>query len=270
MYELKGEDLIPGLTMAEIKKSRLPLPDRESLDDEEREIFDTLLARSKRFFESVPANAGQEYRLTPYFQGLLQSPRVAKLWANFGDFYQPAEKRGSFTHRDRELAELTVGMLLKLLTGTRSLPAIHVADAIGVGLAASDIQAIYEDRLEDLSPADRQLAEYVRATVQGQLTPELFDALAERIGRKFNRVHLVHLLSRRRHARCASHVEDPGSREKFEARRAGAAGIPRRNRRAAPTRPRQQLGELDPEARSVSGPGLKSLDTFWKGAAGSA
>jgi len=184
MYELKGEDLIPGLTMAEIKKSRLPLPDRESLDDEEREIFDTLLARSKRFFESVPANAGQEYRLTPYFQGLLQSPRVAKLWANFGDFYQPAEKRGSFTHRDRELAELTVGMLLKLLTGTRSLPAIHVADAIGVGLAASDIQAIYEDRLEDLSPADRQLAEYVRATVQGQLTPELFDALAERIGRK--------------------------------------------------------------------------------------
>jgi hypothetical protein len=184
MYQLKGEDLIPGLTMAEIEKSRLPLPDRESLDDEERAIFDDVLARSKRFFESVPANAGQEYRLTPYFQGLLQSPRVARLWSSFGDYYQAAEKRGSFTNRDRELAELTVGMLLKALLGARYLAPIHVADAVGVGLAASDVQAIYEERFDALSPADRQLAEYVRATVQGQLTPELFDALAERMGRK--------------------------------------------------------------------------------------
>ena len=149
MYKLKGEDLIPGLTMDEIKKSRLPLPERDSLDVEEQQIMDDMLARSKRFFESVPANAGQEYRLTPYFQGLLQSPRVAKLWASFGDFYQPAEKRGSFSHRERELAELTVGMLLKLMTGTRSLPAVHVADAVGVGLAPTAIKAIYEDRFED-------------------------------------------------------------------------------------------------------------------------
>jgi len=184
MYKLKGEDLIPGLTEDEIKKSRLPLPDRETLDDEEREIFDEVLARSKRFFASVPANAGQEYRLTPYFQGLLQSPRVAKLWSNFGDFYQPAQERGSFTHRQRELAELTVGMLLKALLGRRFLAAIHVADAVGVGLAATDIKAIYEERFEDLSPDDRQLAEYVRATVHGALTPELFEALAERMGRK--------------------------------------------------------------------------------------
>ena len=184
MYKLKGEDLIPGLTMDEIKKSRLPLPERDSLDVEEQQIMDELLARSKRFFESVPANAGQEYRLTPYFQGLLQSPRVAKLWASFGDFYQPAEKRGSFSHRERELAELTVGMLLKLMTGTRSLQAVYVADAVGVGLAPTAIKAIYEDRFEDLSPVERQLAVYVRAPLQGQLTPELFDALAARMGRK--------------------------------------------------------------------------------------
>lgn len=184
MYKLKGEHLIPGLTMAEIAKSRLPLPDRESFNDEERDIFDEILARSKRFFESVPANAGQEYRLTPYFQGLLQSPIAAKLWSNFGDFYQPAENRGSFTHRQRELAELTAGMLLKNLMGKRFLAAIHVADAVGVGLAATDIKAIYEERFEDLSPEDRQLAEYVRATMQGKLTPELFEALVERMGRK--------------------------------------------------------------------------------------
>lgn len=184
MSKLKGEDLIPGLTLAEIEKSRLPLPNRDELDEEERVIFDELFARSKRFFESVPANAGQEYRLTPYFQGLLQSPRVAKLWSSFGDYYQPAEHRGSFTHRDRELAELTVGMLLKGLMGTRYLAPIHVADAVGVGLSANDIKAIYEERFEELSPEDRQLAEYVRATVQGKLSPELFDALAERMGRK--------------------------------------------------------------------------------------
>lgn len=184
MYELKGENLIPGLTEAELKKSRLPLPDRESLDDEEREAFDSVLDRSKRFFASVPANAGQEYRLTPYFQGLLQSPRVAALWAAFGDFYQPAETRGSFTNRERELAELTVSTLLKKLTGQSRLPAIHVADAVGVGLSPVDIKAIYEGRLDDLSVEDRQLVEYVHATAEGRLNPALFDALAARMGVK--------------------------------------------------------------------------------------
>lgn len=49
MSELKGEDLIPGLTLAEIEKSSMPLPSRDELDEEELAIFDELFARSKRF-----------------------------------------------------------------------------------------------------------------------------------------------------------------------------------------------------------------------------
>lgn len=185
-YEVKGEDFIPGLTEEELKHSRLPLPDRDSLDEEEQEILDDILERSKRMFYSVPSNAGQPYRLTPYFNGLLQSPRVAGLWASFGDFYQPAEERGSFTHRERELAELVVASLLRtLLTGQKYLAAIHVADAVGVGLSPLDIKAIDEGRFDDVAAAeDRQLVEYVIATVKGQLTPELFDGLEARMGRK--------------------------------------------------------------------------------------
>lgn len=176
--------LVPGLTEEEVKNSNLPLPERDSLDEEERAIFDEVLDRSKRFFYSVPGNEGKPYLLTPYFNGLLQSPKVAKLWAAFGDFYQPAEDRGSFTHRERELAEIVVGIQLKLLTGRPHMAPIHIADAVGVGLDPHDIKALHEERYEDLSPEDRQLAEYVVATVRGALTPELFDALAARMGRK--------------------------------------------------------------------------------------
>jgi len=171
--------LLPGKTQAELEESPFPLPDLTTLDDEERAAFERVTQRSERFFQSF--NDGTEYRMTPLFQVLLQSPKLAQIWSSFGDFYQTSEARGSFTNRDRDVGLLS---LLPLLTNARTgkfpFNGIWVTWAVGTGVAPKDIEAIIEGRVDDISAEDRQLFEFVRATATGGLTKEMFDRLAAR------------------------------------------------------------------------------------------
>jgi hypothetical protein len=171
--------LLPGKTEKELAQSSLPLPDPATLEDEERAAFDFVRQRSERFFKSF--KDGTEYRLTPLFQGLLQSPKLARIWADFGDFYQTSEARDSFSNRDRDVGLLS---LLPLLTSARTgkfpLSPIWVTWAVSTGVAPNDIKAILESRVDDMSPDDRQLFEFVRATATGGLTKEMFDGLVAR------------------------------------------------------------------------------------------
>jgi hypothetical protein len=171
--------LLPGKTKEELASSSLPIPDPATLDDEERVAFEYVVQRSERFFKSF--KDGTDYRLTPLFQGLLQSPKLARLWAHFGDFYQTSEMRGSFTNRERDVGLLS---LLPLLTNARTgkipLSPVWVTWAVGTGVAPKDIEAILEGRVDDISPEDRQLFEFVRATATGGLTKAMFDGLVAR------------------------------------------------------------------------------------------
>lgn len=171
--------LLPGKTGDEIKESAFPLPDPQTLDDEERAAFEYVTQRSERFFNSF--KDGTEYRMTPLFQCLLQSPKLAQIWSAFGDFYQTSESRGSFSNRDRDVGLLSLVPLLKSdRTGDILLSAIWITWAVGTGVAPKDIKAILEGRVADISPLDQQLFEFVRATATGGLTKEKFDRLAAR------------------------------------------------------------------------------------------
>jgi len=177
----KKAHMLPGKSKEEIAASRLPLPDRDALNAEERAAFDYVMERSERFFNSVPSENGAEYRLTPLFQGLVQSPKVAELWAHFGDFYQTSEDRGSFNNRERDVALLSlVPTLVCSRTGKFPLSPIWVTWAVATGVTPQTIVAILEERLDELTPEDRQLFEFVRATASGGLTSEDFDALVSR------------------------------------------------------------------------------------------
>lgn len=158
----------------------LPLPDRQSLNAEERASFDWVMGKLQAMHDSIPTlrDRGQKARIPPLCTALLQSPLVAERWIGFSGFFQGMEARGSFGNRERELVEQALNPLVG------EFGRLHIADAVGNGISPHDVKAIWENRLDDLAPEDRQLVEYVQATWKGELSRELFQALAARMGVK--------------------------------------------------------------------------------------
>lgn len=176
-----SEHMLPGRSKEEIAASRLPFPDRSTLTEDELKALDFVLERSERFFNSIPNEEGAQYKLTPLFQGLIQSPLLAEIWSSFGDFYQTSEERGSFNNRERDVALLSlVPTLVSSRTGKFQLSPIWVTWAVAAGVDPQTIVAILDEKLDDLSPEDRQIFTFVRATASGGLTGEDFEALAAR------------------------------------------------------------------------------------------
>lgn len=176
-----GQRLVPGLTLAEIEKSDLPLPDRESLTDEEKAAFDHVLDRSKRWFRSTPSTKDDaEYRMSPFYQGLLQAPLVADLWVQLTDVFGSAEARGSFTVREREWIRIVVPPMLKNVP----IHGLQIADAVAAGIPPTSIKAILDEDFDQLPPQDRLLVDYIRAVVNGESNQTLFRAVAARMGVK--------------------------------------------------------------------------------------
>lgn len=172
----KYEHIYPDYNEAEL----LQLPPRSSLDEEEKNSFDWVMAKLKGMHHSIPTlrDSDKGFRVPPLCTALLQSPQVAERWLSFSGFFQGMEARGSFNNRDREFVEQALNPLM----GKRSR--LRIADAVGCGISPHDIKAIWENRLDELAPEDRQLVEYVQATYRGELTPKLFEALAARMGTK--------------------------------------------------------------------------------------
>lgn len=185
MYEPKTETFMPALAAPEFMEQMFPLPAAETLDDQERSAYGYVTARSRRFFYSVPANADREYKLTPYYRVLLQSPRVAEFWAGGADFFQTAHDRGSYSNRARDLVQQALVPVLDEQIGRPTQnPVLPIAYAIESGIAPTDILAIWDGRLEELAEDDRRMVELAQAVARGTLTRELFTGVAELMGTK--------------------------------------------------------------------------------------
>ncbi|MEV5848644.1 hypothetical protein AB0M32_42435 [Streptomyces sp. NPDC051985] len=159
----------------------LPLPDRDSLSDTERAVLDDLVERDRLKFEKIPSLAKYEHQVAPMLTALLQSPRLAKLWTDFGDFFTVAEARGTFRNRERALADIA---LLGELSTTAWTQAGHVHAAVAEGITPTDVKSILDGDLDTLAPADRQLVDYARLAARAELGREAFGALVERLGVK--------------------------------------------------------------------------------------
>lgn len=183
MHQLKAEDVWPTVAPEDALAPSvkfLPLPDRGTLDEEERQILDELVARDERKFNSIPwLRENYTFKPTSIIGAMLQSPRMARLWTAFGDFYQTAQQRGTLTNRDREMAEMAMIALSKTPWQIG-----HITVAIGAGLAPSDIKAIFDGRLDELAPEDRQIVDCAQAIVREELDREMYERLANRLGAK--------------------------------------------------------------------------------------
>ena len=160
----------------------LPLPANDTLSDSERKDLDWVVARDERKFNCMPMLRDEyPFEVAPLFTGLLQTPRLARLWAELGDYYMTASIRGTLNEVER--AWLDMGLLPLLVNGW--VQAGNIAVAAANGISADEILAIREDRLDALAPDARAIVELVRLTVEGTLTADRFHELAEKKGTKW-------------------------------------------------------------------------------------
>lgn len=185
MATAKSDKILPGMTKEEIATSPLPLPGLEGFDEQEKAAYVRVLERSERLFRSFPSQRDQEYRLTPLHQGLVQSPRLAELWSDLGDFFQTSEQRGTISSRDREIALLALApTLTNAKTDEYPITDAWIIWAVSAGVAPQDIRSIIDGRPEQLSAEDRQLFDFVRAVASGSLSGDQFAQLQSRMGTK--------------------------------------------------------------------------------------
>jgi hypothetical protein len=155
----------------------LELPDRGRLVPDEREDFDAVLARERRKVASI-AGDDAPFHASPLYVGLLQSPRLARIWAELTSFFMLGEARGSYTNRQRELVDAVLTAELR----TALVAFMHFSDAVGVGIDPDALDAILDGDHGRLGGADRTLADYVRGVVRGETTEAGYDGVVAMMG----------------------------------------------------------------------------------------
>lgn len=160
----------------------LPLPANDTLSESERKDLDWVVARDRRKFDCMPMLRDKyPFEVAPLFTGLLQTPRLARLWAELGDYYMTASIRGTMNEVER--AWLDMALLPRLVNGW--VQAGNIAVAAANGISADEIQAIRDNRLDALPAEGRELVELVGLTLEGTMTAKQFRALADSHGTKW-------------------------------------------------------------------------------------
>ncbi|HKX77498.1 MAG TPA: hypothetical protein VJM34_03155 [Novosphingobium sp.] len=160
----------------------LPLPVQDDLTQAEHEDLEWVVARDKRKFANMPMVRDKfDFRVAPLFGALLQSPRLARLWAEMGDFFITAEVRGTLSELDR--VWLDMGLIPVLVNGW--VQSGNIAVAAAHGITANEITAIRENHLDSLAPEVRKIVDLAQATASGTITADQFKGLAGEKGAKW-------------------------------------------------------------------------------------
>lgn len=145
-------------------------PSREELPPEDREAYDAVVARSAGKFGGD---------LPPYHAALLNSPPFAAALNQMGRLVRTAgERPGSFSHADREF----VDQVLSADWHTNVVQALHIPDAVAVGVRLEAIEALRSGREAELTEDERLLAAYIRAVASGTVTDDAYAAIEGRLG----------------------------------------------------------------------------------------
>jgi hypothetical protein len=149
-----------------------PPPQRSDIPDDELDQFDLVVARQQNLWKNAPRNSDA------YFGALLNSPTLGAAFATLGRTMREGQVRGTYSDAEREL----VDMVLSVDFGYRAILALHIPDAIAVGVRLEAIEALWQGREEDLDSEERFRVGYIRAVADGTVDDERFTALADRMG----------------------------------------------------------------------------------------
>jgi carboxymuconolactone decarboxylase family protein len=152
--------------------ARLPQPPADGdVSGEEREDYDRVIERTSRVH-------GLDGIAATYFGALLQSPPLAATLVQLGTGIRQGQLRGTYTDAERELMDIVLAVEL----GDNAILAVHIPDAVAVGVRPDAIAAIIERCDNDLTDDERQLAEYARAFVAGSVDDTSYASIRDRFG----------------------------------------------------------------------------------------
>jgi alkylhydroperoxidase/carboxymuconolactone decarboxylase family protein YurZ len=158
----------------------LSRPSRDEVSPEDRADYDAALAYwFAPAADSGIANPDPGAANHLWAAAMMHSPSFSLHRAEGSRLLRTApDREGSFSHSDREW----VGQVLAVHLGTNVIQAVHVPDAVAVGVRPEAIRAVYAGLDEALSGRERLLADYVRQVVDGTVTDYSFDAVEEILG----------------------------------------------------------------------------------------
>lgn len=147
-------------------------PRRNEVPETELSQYDLVVARQQRLWEAAPRNSDA------YFGALLNSPTVAAAFATLGRTMREGQVRGTYSDADREL----VDMVLSVDFDYRAILALHIPDAVAVGVRLEAIEALWGGHEEELNEEERFRVEFIRAVAAGTVDDELFTGMCDRLG----------------------------------------------------------------------------------------
>lgn len=167
--------------------SRSPsMPSPQDIRPEEQAAYDRVVARQmgydyKSFAETMPhpVSSWSRGEIQPYFRALLHTPLIADHISELGVVYRTRGEAGdSYPHADREWVDMVVAQDLDC----PFVQYVHLFDAVAVGVRPEAVRALRAGRLEELTPQERELTEYIRAVLGGTVTDDQYRRMEERVG----------------------------------------------------------------------------------------
>lgn len=170
-------------------------PPREEVDPEDLDAYDQVIARASDpdrggfvaaqqvgasteepgFVRRVEQDAG-------YYGRLLLSPQLANHLSEMGRQVRRAGDRpGSYTHAEREF----VDQVLSADLHTNVIQPHHVPDALAAGLRIEAVEALHHGRESELTEGERELARFIRAVCNGEMSDDLWLAMEAKKGERW-------------------------------------------------------------------------------------
>lgn len=164
------------------------MPERDEIPEAEVAAYDNVVARQeaydytpfvKRFLHEDVLRAFPGTSMQPYFGAMLNSPLVARGMSDLGAVYRTrGETPDGMTHADREWVDMVIFEEVDCFW----VVYVHAPDAVASGVRPEAILAVVRQRDDDLTPDERQKADFIRAVVRGTMTGDLYRAVEAKLG----------------------------------------------------------------------------------------
>jgi alkylhydroperoxidase family enzyme len=124
--------------------------------------------------------AGAHHNKDPYLGALLKTPPLAATIATLGQRMRSGQLRGTYSDADREF----VDVVMSVDFGYNAILALHIPDALAVGVRIEAVDALRAGRDDLLDDRERALAAYIRQVVSGTVTDGSYADMIARLGER--------------------------------------------------------------------------------------